>query len=249
MTNKQRQAPGSIIEVNEPGNRAPSNDVVNDQGQEVGAMKVLIACEESQRVCTAFREAGHEAYSCDIEFCSGGHPEWHIWADVLPLLNGNCKFRTCNGVQHSVSRWDMIIAFPPCTFLTRAGACNLYKNSELDEERLQRGYEAANFFLKIWNADCDCIAIENPVPMKRFGLPEPTQAFQPYYCGDPVSKLTYFWLKGLPFLCPTNVVEPIWTFANYPPFKNSFGKYRQKNRSKTFEGIAKAMALSWGCKD
>ena len=209
-------------------------------------MKVLVACEESQRVCIAFREKGHEAYSCDIEFCSGGHPEWHIWDDVIQYLNGKCKFLTCDGQEHYIERWDMIIAFPPCTFLSTAGACNLYKSGKLDEERYAAGQRAAEFFYKIWNADCDRIVIENPVPMKMFGLPEPTQAFQPFYCGEPVSKLTYFWEKGVRRLCPTKVVEPIYTFQTYPPFKNSHGKYRQKNRSKTFEGIAKAMALSWG---
>ena len=111
-------------------------------------MKILVACEESQRVCIAFRAKGHEAYSCDIEFCSGKHPEWHIWADVTPLLNGNCTFRTCNGQTHAIDKWDMIIAFPPCTYLSRAGGSNLYKNGKLDEERFAAGQRAAQFFLK-----------------------------------------------------------------------------------------------------
>lgn len=209
-------------------------------------MRVLVACEESQRVTIEFRKLGHEAYSCDLEFCSGCHPEWHIWADVLPLLNGKCIFRTCDGLKHDIDRWDMIIAFPPCTYLSKAGACNLYRTGELDKERLQKGFEAKNFFLSIWNADCDRIAIENPIPMKVFALPEPSQVIEPYYFGEPVSKKTFLWLKGLPFVCPTCVCEPIYTFATYPPFKNSFGKYRQKNRSKTFLGVARAMALSWG---
>ena len=209
-------------------------------------MKILVACEESQRVCTAFRDKGHEAYSCDLEFCSGGHPEWHIWADVKPLLNGKCSFRTCNGELHSVDRWDMIIAFPPCTYLTKAGAANLYKNGEIDKDRYNKGQQAADFFRAIWTADCDKIVIENPVPMKMFNLPNFTQSVEPYYFGVPVSKKTYLWIKGLSLLCPTNVVEPIYTFQTYPLFKNSFGKYRQKNRSKTFVGVANAMALSWG---
>lgn len=210
------------------------------------ALKILVACEESQAVCKAFRARGHEAYSCDIVMCSGKKPEWHIWADVTPLLNGRCAFRTCDGNAHTVELWDMIIGFPPCTFLSKVGSANLYKNGVIDEERLNRGHQAAAFFRAILNADCDRICIENPVPMKRFELPEPTQVIQPYYFGVPVSKMTYLWLKGLPFLCPTNVVEPIYNFNNFPQFKNSVGKYRQRNRSKTFPEIAEAMALSWG---
>lgn len=209
-------------------------------------MKVLVACEESQRVCIAFRNKGHEAYSCDIEFCSGNHPEWHIWADVAPLLNGNCKFRTCDGQEHVIDKWDLILAFPPCTYLTRCGASTLFKGGEIDKDRFEAGQKAAEFFRAILNADCPRICIENPVPMAVFNLPEPTQVIQPFYFGVPVSKMTYLWLKGLPFLCPTGVVEPKYTFATYPQFKNSFGKYRQKNRSKTFPEVAEAMALSWG---
>ena len=209
-------------------------------------MKILVACEESQRVCIAFRNKGHEAYSCDVEFCSGKHPEWHIWSDVTPLLNGNCTFRTCDSQVHTVEKWDMIIAFPPCTYLTKAGSCNLYRDGEIDEERFDRGQKAAQFFMSIFYADCPRICIENPVPMKVFGLPKPMQEIQPYMFGVPVSKKTYLWLKGLPYLCPTNVIEPTYTFQTYPLFKNSFGKYRQKNRSKTFTEVAEAMALSWG---
>lgn len=209
-------------------------------------MKILVACEESQRVCKAFRAQGHEAYSCDIEFCSGGCPEWHIWADVAPLINGGCTFRTCNGQVHKIDKWDMIIAFPPCTYLSKAGSCNLIRNGEIDQERLAMGKKAAQFFMSIYNADCPKICIENPVPMKIFGLPQPSQVVEPYMFGVPVSKTTYLWLKGLPYLCPTNVIEPQYTFNTYPLFKNSFGKYRQKNRSKTFEEVAAAMVLSWG---
>ena len=209
-------------------------------------MNILVACEESQRVCVAFRNKGHQAFSCDIEFCSGGHPEWHIWADVSRFLNGNCKFRTCDGVEHFITKWDMIIAFPPCTYLSKAGSVNLYRNGVIDVSRLKLGQLAAQFFMSIYNADCPCICIENPVPMKVFGLPAPSQVIEPYFFGVPVSKKTYLWLKGLPFLCPTNVVKPIYTFQTFPLFKNSFGKYRQKNRSKTFVEVADAMALSWG---
>lgn len=209
-------------------------------------MKILVACEESQRVCNAFRSKGHEAYSCDIVMCSGGSPQWHIWADVTPLLNGNCTFRTCDGQAHTIDKWDMIIAFPPCTYLSRAGSSNLYVNGVFNQARYDKGQQAASFFRAILNADCPKICIENPVPIKSFGLPEPTQVIEPYYFGVPVSKMTYLWLKGLPFLCPTNVIEPKYTFNTYPLFKNSVGKYRQRNRSKTFQEVADAMALSWG---
>lgn len=209
-------------------------------------MKILIACEESQRVCIAFREKGHEAYSCDIVFCSGNRPEWHIWSDVLPILNGNCSFRTCDGTLHFIDRWDMIIAFPPCTFLSKAGSSNLYRNGVFDNERFEKGLKAVEFFYSIFNADCDRICIENPIPLKIFNLPTHSQVIEPFYFGVPVTKKTYLWLKGLPFLCPTKVVEPVYSFTTFPLFKNSFGKYRQKNRSKTFVEVANAMALSWG---
>ena len=209
-------------------------------------MKILVACEESQRVAAAFREKGHEAYSCDIIMCSGGHPEWHIWADVAPLLNGNCTFRTCDAQLHSVEKWDMIVAFPPCTYLSKAGASNLFRGGKCDETRMELGRKAAQFFMSIYNADCPKICIENPVPMKVFHLPPPDQEVEPYYFGVPVSKKTYLWLKGLPYLCPTNVIEPQYTFNTFPQFKNCVGKYRQKARSRTFEQVAQAMALSWG---
>ncbi len=179
-------------------------------------MRILVACEESQRVC------------------------------IAPLLNGNCTFRTCDSTVHTIDKWDMIIAFPPCTYLTKAGSCNLYRGGELNEERFTAGQQAAQFFRKIYEADCPRICIENPIPMGVFDLPPHSQEIQPFYFGVPVSKMTYLWLKGLPFLCPTKVIKPQYTFNNYPLFKNSFGKYRQKNRSKTFKEVAAAMALSWG---
>ena len=179
-------------------------------------------------------------------FCSGEKPEWHIWADVEPLLNGNCMFLTCNGEEHFIDKWDMIIAFPPCTYLSKAGSSNLYRGGVLNEDRFALGQKAVEFFMKIYNADCPRICIENPVPIQVFGLPHCNQEVEPFYFGVPVTKKTYLWLKGLPFLCPTKVVKPIYTFTTYPQFKNSFGKYRQRNRSKTFEEVAEAMALSWG---
>lgn len=216
-------------------------------------MKVLIACEESQRVCIEFRQLGHEAYSCDIEPCSGGHEEWHIQADVTPLLNGNCSFETVDGTEHKIDgKWDMIIAFPPCTYLTNAGARHLWKNHVLNKERYAKGIEAKKFFMAIYNADCEKIAIENPIPSKIYELPVRMQYIQPYYFGHSATKKTCLWLKGLPFLQPTSIVEkPTYrkfTQANgnvrYScwEMEQNGGKDRAKNRSKTFLGIAKAMA-------
>ncbi len=209
-------------------------------------MKILVACEESQRVCKAFRSKGHEAYSCDIVMCSGGYAEYHIWRDVIDLLNGDCSFLTCDGKIHYVDRWDMIIAFPPCTYLSKAGANLLFRGHELNQERFDLGVRARDFFMAIYNADCSRICIENPVPMKIFGLPMWSQCIEPYYFGVPVSKKTYLWLKGLPYLSPTKVVEAEYTFNTFPQFCNGNGKSRQRARSRTFEEVAEAMALSWG---
>ena len=212
-------------------------------------MKVLVACEESQRVCTEFRKLGHEAYSCDIEPCSGGHPEWHIQDDVLPLLNGNCDFKTVNGDMHNlIGKWDLIIAHPPCTYLSNAGARFLYPKGVLNEDRLKLGLEAKVFFMKIYNADCEKIAIENPIPSKVYGLPKYTQTIQPYEFGHPYQKKTCLWLKGLKPLQPTDVLpkEKRQSTKIAGNWFNKGGKERQKNRAKTFPGIAKAMAEQWG---
>lgn len=122
-------------------------------------MKVLVACEESQEVCKAFRAKGHEAYSCDLQECSGGHPEWHCCDDVLPLLNGSCSFHTMDGRQHCIQgKWDMIIAFPPCTHLAVSGAAHFEKKRADGRQR-----EAIEFFGKLLSADCEKVAVENPV--------------------------------------------------------------------------------------
>ena len=218
-------------------------------------MKVLVACEESQEVCKAFRKLGHEAYSCDVQECSGGHPEWHIQRDVLPLLNGNISFITCDGELHSIiGRWDLIIAHPPCTYMSNAGACRMYpKKGQIDEARLAKAMEAKEFFLRFLNADCERIAIENPRPLKVVGLPKETQRIQPYQFGDPWSKLTYLWLKNLPELNYTNVLSHWKPFVPAGTGRKARGDscgaripHNSKARSKTFPGIAKAMAEQWG---
>ena len=210
---------------------------------------VLVACEESQRVCIEFRKLGHEAYSCDIEPCSGGHEEWHIQNDVLPLLNGNCEFQTVDGSVHCIDgKWDMIIAHPPCTYLSNAGARFLYPKGVLNEGRLKLGLQAKHFFMAIYNSDCDRIAIENPIPSRIYELPPYTQKIQPYEYGHPFQKKTCLWLKNIPVLQPTDIIpkENRQSTKIAGNWFNKGGKDRQKNRSKTFEGIAKAMAEQWG---
>jgi hypothetical protein len=210
-------------------------------------LKVLVAYEESQAVCKAFRELGHEVYSCDVQESSGGHPEWHIQGDALKLINGNCTFQTMDGQKHTIEgKWDMIIAHPPCTYLSNAGARHLYLKGILNNERLQKGLEAKEFFMKFINADCERIAVENPIPSKVYGLPPYNQTVQPWMFGHPVQKKTCFWLKGLPNLEPTEIVKERQSTKIPGNWFNRGGKERQGNRSKTFPGIAKAMAEQWG---
>lgn len=218
-------------------------------------MKVLVACEESQEVCKAFRALGHEAYSCDILECSGGHPEWHIQADILPLLNGNCTFTTMDGVEHMIGgKWTMIIAFVPCTKTSNAGARHLYKGGKLNIPRYYEGLCGKALFLAVWAADCENLIIENPTPSKIFDYPEPTQAIQPWQFGHPFTKLTLLWERGVKPLVPTNIVTPERTWCPSGSYsgkhnekhKGMFTTDRARNRSKTFPGIAKAMAEQWG---
>ena len=220
-------------------------------------MKILVACEESQTVCKAFRAKGHEAYSCDIQDCSGGHPEWHIKGDALPLINGNTDFTTCDGMVHKIEdKWDMLIAHPPCTYLSNAGAARLFPVKGLmSVERYKKGLEAKKFFMQFLNANCPRIAVENPISTKIFDLPKYTQIIQPYEHGHPYSKKTCLWLIGLPKLQPTNIVtENIVSWvsggskdSHGNPRRQSGTKIRDaKTRSKTFPGIAAAMAEQWG---
>ena len=209
-------------------------------------MKILVACEESQTVCNAFRKRGHETYSCDIVECSGGHPEWHIMQDVIQILNGNCEFETVDGTKHRIDgKWDLIIAHPPCTYLSNAGARFLYPKGVLNEDRLKLGLAAKEFFMQLYNADCDKICVENPIPSRVFGLPKYSQTVQPYEHGHPFKKKTCFWLKNLPLLQPTNIVDVRESTKIAGNWFNKGGKDRQKNRAKTFSGIAKAMAEQW----
>lgn len=197
-------------------------------------MKVLVACEESQVVCKAFRDKGHEAYSCDIIPCSGGHPEWHIQDDVLKHLNDG---------------WDLMIAHPPCTYLSNAGAVHYYGKKAKDvNERFRNGFIAKNFFMLLYLAPIEKICIENPQPLKAFCLPIHSQVIQPYQFGHTVQKRTLLWLKGLPNLVPSNIKDNPQSTKIAGNWFNKGGKNRQKNRSKTFQGIADAMANQWGLK-
>ena len=219
-------------------------------------MNVLVACEESQRVCTAFREKGHNAFSCDILPCSGGHPEWHIMQDVLPLLNGNCEFQTMDGKIHKVcGKWGMIIAFPPCTHLAVSGAAHFAK--KIADGRQQQGID---FFMSFANADCGRIAIENPVGIMSKKWRKPDQIIQPWWFGDNVGKSTCLWLKGLPLLNQEVMERPpaeyhTWVSQNGKVKRQEMWFYetrclphieRGKAASKTFPGVARAMADQWG---
>ena len=219
-------------------------------------MRILVACEESQNVTNELRKLGHEAYSCDIQMHSGSHDEWHICQDVLPLLNGFCKFKTVDGDYHEInSKWDMIMAFPPCTDLCVSGARHFAKKQA--DGRQQRSID---FFMKFVNADCDKIAIENPIGIMSTKYRKPDQIIQPWQFGDKYSKSTCLWLKNLPLLVPTKIVEKgefiEWIDKNgkkkrqakwfYEALRNSKNaEERAKIRSKTFPGIANAMATQW----
>ena len=209
--------------------------------------KVLIACEESQAVTKEMRALGIEAYSCDMYPCSGGHPEWHIQGDVTPILEQG---------------WDLIIAFPPCTYLTNAGMCNLTRKNSTEEyraNRLRKRDDALMFVLKIYNSGCSKIAIENGVGYLSTGWRKPDQIIRPFEHGHSVNKKTCLWLKGLPKLVPTKIVEQdeitVWDGT-----QKKISKWYKETlylcggdlsklsriRSKTFDGIAKAMANQWG---
>ena len=225
----------------------------------------MVACEESQRVCISFRERGHEAYSCDIQECSGGHPEWHIRGDVLPLLNGNCQFVTSGGQNVTIDgKWDLIIAHPPCTFLSNVAMKHFslkYNSAQYVVDRCNNRAKAAVFFMRFIAADCERIAVENPVGFMNSSYRPADQTIHPYMFADSedsadyVTKATCLWLKGLPKLISTSrLAKPdnALLFGKHPNGTNRTWEDsgvttdRAKNRSKTFWGIARAMADQWG---
>jgi len=223
-------------------------------------MKILCACEESQAVTIRLRALGHEAYSCDIMECSGGHPEWHIMQDVLPLLNGRCSFKTMDGKKHTIDgKWDMLIAFPPCTFLTNTGNrwFDVLRYGKAAQERWNERCKAVVFFLRFIFADCDKIIVENPIGCMSTLYRKPDQIIHPYYFAKSEDdencerKATCLWLKN---------VEPLQYEIKFKPrvipYKNGKGTdspwhvytmglppaERAKARSKTFPGVADAIA-------
>lgn len=220
-------------------------------------MNILVACEESQAVTKELRLLGHQAFSCDIIECSGGHPEWHITQDVLPLLNGDCAFNTSDNTIHTIDgKWDMIIAHPPCTYLCMSSQkhCNIELFGEKAKERIIKRQDAIEFFMKFVNADCDKIAIENPVGIMTRTYKKADQYIQPYEYGHPFTKRTGLWIKGLPKLIPTNIVEKTYHISSSGRRWDAWFwessmiqdlSEHSKFRSKTFPGIAKAMAEQW----
>lgn len=199
--------------------------------------RVLVACEESQTVCKAFRTLNIEAFSCDFQECSGGYPEWHIQGNAI--------------VEAYSGEYDLMIAHPPCTYLSRAGARWLFQGGKLNAERYEQGLYAKAFFEAMLNAPIKYIAVENPLPLKIFDLPKESQVIQPYQFGHEFSKRTHLWLKNLPKLLPTDIKE---SFVPYLPSntggakrgqKATFKSISQKESSKTFQGIANAMAVQW----
>lgn len=236
------------------------NSLSTDRQTDRRRLRVLVACEESQAVCKAFRDLGHEAYSCDIQECSGGHPEWHINGNVVPMLNGKCSFETADGQHHSIeTRWDLIIAHPPCTDLAVSGA-RWFPEKQKDF----RQQKSCVFFMYFALAWCDRIAVENPIGIMSNIYRKPDQIIQPYEYGSPTKKSTCLWLKGLPKLKPTNIVEPI--IKEYVCKNGKVARFGEgigeairsdgkvyafndpmtaKIRSRTFPGIAKAMAEQW----
>lgn len=199
-------------------------------------INVLIACEESQAECIAFRAFGFNAYSCDIQKARY-NPKHHIMGDVTPYLDGRTWFKTQDGHRHRLSKWHLIVAHPPCTYLCKVSSVQLIKNGVIDEERLHQMELARDFFYNCLRAQADYVAVENPLPMKRAGLPKPSCFIQPSWYGVKYTKKTLYWLRNLPPLLPTLI---------YPNPKEFVRASRGKYRSRTFPQVAHAMAEQWG---
>lgn len=212
-------------------------------------VNVLIACEESQTECMAFRKLGFNAYSCVLQPCKrNGHPEWHILGDVTSLLCGRSRFQTMDGKYHNLKKWHLIIAHPPCTYLCKVGSMHMYKKpltemvidgkmTAINKQRYTLMKKARSFFMKCLCANADFVAVENPLPMAMAHLPKPDCYVQPFWFGHKYSKKTLYWLRNLP---------PIMAEASNPDYKCFVTSSRGKYRSRTFAGVAAAIARQWG---
>lgn len=201
-------------------------------------INVLIACEESQHLCCAFRERGFNAWSADLQLVrSFKHPEWHIPGDVSPLLAGKTSFMNQLGEMHYIRKWHLIISHPPCTYLCKVSSVHMVKDGQVDSERYDKMLEARQFFMKCLQADAPFVAVENPQPMARAELPPADCYVQPFWYGEKYSKKTLFWLRNLPPLMPEIINTDFKEFV-----KASRGKFR----SRTFNGVAQAIAQQWG---
>lgn len=200
-------------------------------------LNVLIACEESQAECIAFRQIGHRAFSCDIQPCkSTAHREWHILGDATPLINGSTEFKTMDGKRHHVNKWDLIIAHPPCTYLCRVSSVWMSRNGVIDQDRYNKMMQAREFFMICLNARARYVAVENPIPMKRAQLPPPSCYACPSWFGEKYTKKTLYWLKNLP---------PLMAEIDHPNAKVFVHSSRGKYRSRTFPSMARAIARQW----
>lgn len=201
-------------------------------------LNVLIACEESQAECMAFRKYGHNAYSCDLQKCKrGGNPEYHIRGDVTRLLLGGTQFYTQDGRHHHISRWHLIIAHPPCTYLCKISSVWMVQDGEIVLARFEKMMQAREFFFRCLNANAPFVAVENPLPMARANLPKPSCFVQPFWFGVPYSKKTLYWTKNLPpLMAECEVINP----------KQFVRASRGKYRSRTFPEVADAIARQWG---
>lgn len=201
-------------------------------------LNVLIACEESQAECLAFRELGHIAFSCDIQPCRPkGHPEWHIHGDVTPMLEGATTFKTQDGVIHQVARWDLIICHPPCTYLCRVSSVWMKIKGQIQQERYENMLKAREFFMRCLNTKAaNFVAVENPIPMKLAKLPPPSCFADPSWYGVKYTKKTLYWTRNLPPLMPE---------LYYPGARSFMYSSRGKYRSRTFPQLARAIAHQW----
>lgn len=198
---------------------------------------VLIACEESQAECKAFRDLGHIAYSCDIQPCRPtGNPYWHIQADVTNLLHGDTAFVVQAGFLRCVPKWDLIIAHPPCTYLCKVSSVRMVVRGQVNPVRYEKMLQARKFFFECMNAQAPYVAVENPLPMARAQLPQPSCFIHPSWFGVKYTKKTLYWLKNLP---------PIMPELEYPNPRQFVRASRGKYRSRTFPEVARAIARQW----